>query len=155
MKTNLDVLALLVHNHNLNNKVLHMRRDRFLADGRDEFAEAHGQTLLAFLLPDERAPEHADALGDHADIEFVFGAEPVDDLAQRRVVLELEPVPQRPLRAPELVLRRRDRLGEAEERQREVYEAVFVILELVLAVDDLGRRGMNNRVRRMVWWWVK
>lgn len=136
-KTYLDVLALLIHNHDLHNKVLNMRRDRFLANGRDELAEAHREALLALLLPDERAPEHADALRDHADLELVLGAEPVDDLAQRRVVVELEAVPQRPLRAPVLVLRRRDRLGEPKERQREVHEAVFVVLELVLAVDDL------------------
>ena len=117
--------------------MLNMRRDRFLANRRDELGKAHREPLLALLLPDERAPEHADALRDHADLQFVFIAEPVDDLAQRRVVGELEAVPQRPLRAPVLVLRRRDRLGEPEERQREVHEAVFVVFEFVLAVDDL------------------
>ena len=91
------------------------------------------------LLGEERAPEHADALRDHADLKLVLALEPVDDLLERRVVLELEAVPERPLRVAVLVLLRRDGLREAEERQCEVDEAVLVVLELVLAVDELRR----------------
>ena len=67
--------------------------------------------------------------------------EPIDNLLKRRVVLELEPVPERPLGLAVLALLRRDGLGEAEERKREVDEAVLVVLELLLAVDDLGAQG--------------
>ena len=64
-------------------------------------------------------------------------AEPVDNLAERRVVGELETVPQRPLHSAVLILRGRNRLREPEERQGEVDEAVLVVLKLVLAVNDL------------------
>jgi hypothetical protein len=63
--------------------------------------------------------------------------EPRDDLLERRVVLELEAIPQRPLCRPILVLLGRYRFRETEERQGEVHEPIFVVLELVLAVDDL------------------
>ena len=133
----LDVLKVLIHNHDLHNKVLHMWRHRLLADSLDELAEAHAEALLALLLADERAPEHADALADHADLELVLALEVVHDLLERRVVLELEAVPERPLRVSVLVLLRRDGLRETEERQCEVDKAVLVVLELVLAVDEL------------------
>ena len=63
--------------------------------------------------------------------------EPINKLLQCRVVLELEAVPERPLSLAVLALLRCDGLGEAEERQREVDEAVLVVLELLLAVDEL------------------
>lgn len=63
--------------------------------------------------------------------------EPPDDLLERRVILELEAIPQRPLCRPILVLLGRYRFREPEERQGEVHEPVFVVLELVLAVNDL------------------
>lgn len=63
--------------------------------------------------------------------------EPRDDLLERRVVLELEAIPQRPLRRPILVLLGRYRFRETEERQGEVHEPIFVVLKLVLAIDDL------------------
>ena len=106
----------------------------------DELAELHRQPLLALLLADERAPEHADALRDHADLKLVLALEPVDDLLERRVVLELEAVPERPLGVAVLVLLRRDGLRETEERQCEVDKAVLVVLKLVLAVDELRQR---------------
>ena len=63
--------------------------------------------------------------------------EPRDDLLERRVVLELEAIPQRPLRRPILVLLGRYRFRKTEERQGEVHEPIFVVLKLVLAIDDL------------------
>lgn len=63
--------------------------------------------------------------------------EPRDDLLERRVVLELEAIPQRPLCRPILVLLGLYRFRETKERQSEVHEPIFVVLELVLAIDDL------------------
>ena len=120
--------------------MLSVCRDRLLADVLDEPAKFHRQPLLTLLLANERAPEHADSLRDHADVQFVLASEPVDNLLERRVVLELEAVPERPLRVAVLILLRRDGLREAEERQCEVDEAVLVVLELVLAIDELRQR---------------
>ena len=67
----------------------------------------------------------------------MLALEPVNDLLERRVVLELETIPERPLDVAVLVLLRRNGLREPEEGQRKVNEAVLVILQLVLAIDDL------------------
>ena len=56
------------------------------------------------LLPDERAPKHADALANHRHLELVLLLEPVDNLLERRVILESEAVPERPLSVAILVL---------------------------------------------------
>lgn len=53
--------------------------------------------------------------------------------------MELETIPQRPFSVVVLILRRRERLRESEERQREVNEPVLVILEFVLAINDLSK----------------
>lgn len=45
----------------------------------------------------------------------MFLLEPRDDLLERRVILKLEPIPQRPLRCPVLVLLGRYRFRETEE----------------------------------------
>lgn len=63
--------------------------------------------------------------------------EPVDDLLERRVALDLEAVPERPLGLVVLLLGGRDGLREAEEGEGEVDEAVLVLLNVVLTVDDL------------------
>ena len=65
--------------------------------------------------------------------------EPCDDLLESRVILKLEPIPQRPLRRPVLGLLGRYRLRETKEGQGEVHEPIFVVIELVLAVYDLIR----------------
>lgn len=70
--------------------------------------------------------------------------EPRDDLFESRVILKLEPIPQRPLRRPVLGLLGRYRLRETKEGQGEVHEPIFVVIELVLAVYDLIRgHGMS------------
>lgn len=80
-------------------------------------------------------------MADHGDVELVLLLEPRDDLLERRVVLELEAIPQRPLRRPVLILLGGYRFRETEERQGEVHEPVFVVLEPVLAIDDLIREA--------------
>lgn len=56
------------------------------------------------LLADERAPQHADTLADHRDLQVVLLLEPIDDVLEGRVAIEGETVPQRPLRVTVLVL---------------------------------------------------
>ena len=73
--------------------------------------------------------------------------EPRDDLFERRVVLELEPIPQRPLRRPVLVLLGRYRFRETEERQGEVHEPILVVIEPVLAIYDLIREASRHGTR--------
>lgn len=67
--------------------------------------------------------------------------EPRDDLLERRVILELEAIPQRPLCRPILILLGRYWFRETEERQGEVHEPIFVVLKLVLAVNDLMKEA--------------
>ena len=45
------------------------------------------------LLANKRAPEHADPLADHGNVELVLLLEPRDDLFESGVVLEFETVP--------------------------------------------------------------
>jgi hypothetical protein len=73
--------------------------------------------------------------------------EPRDDVFERRVVLELEPIPQRPLRRPVLVLLGLYRFRETEEGQGEVHEPIFVVIELFLAVYDLIREALGHGTR--------
>ena len=75
--------------------------------------------------------------------------EPVDDLLQRGVVLELEAVPKRPLGRVELALLGSDGLGEAEERKGKIDEAVLVVLKLVLAVNDLDKGAKIVKTRQL------
>lgn len=63
--------------------------------------------------------------------------EPVDDILESRVILEGVAVPECPLDVVILLLLRLYRLGEAEEGQRQVNEAVLEFLQLTLAVDQL------------------
>jgi hypothetical protein len=92
---------------------------------------------MHLLLADERAPQHADALADHANVETVLLLEVVDDLLKCWVVVEREAVPQRPLSCAVLLLLRGNGLREADERQRKVDETVLEVVQLCLAVDEL------------------
>ena len=89
------------------------------------------------LLADEGTPEHADALAQHIDLKVVDLLEPVDDLPQGRIVLELNAVPERPVSVAILALGRCDGLREAEEGECQVDEPVLVRLNVLLPVDDL------------------
>jgi len=113
---NLDVFSVFISGHHLYNKVCDVRRNGLLTDVLDKRAELHRESLLTLLLADKRAPEHADPLADHANVELVLLLEPRDDLFESGVILEFETVPQRPLRRPVLVLLGRYRFREAEER---------------------------------------
>ena len=67
----------------------------------------------------------------------MFLLEPCDNILERRVVFEHKAIPQRPLRRPVLIFLGHNWLRETEERQGEVHESIFVVLEFVLAIDDL------------------
>jgi len=133
----LDILPIIVGRNDLYDEMPLVGRHRSLADVLDQLAEAHRQTLLTLRLADKRAPQHAHALRNHRDVETVFFAEPIDNFFKSGVVIEREAVPESPLRRSVLVLLGRDRFGEAEEWEGKVHEAVLVIVELVLAIDEL------------------
>jgi hypothetical protein len=101
------------------------------------------------LLADERAPKHADTLADHGDVKLVLLLEPRNDLLEGRVILEFKPIPQRPLRRPVLVLLGLYRFRETEERQGEIDEPIFVLLELVLSVNDLTEEPWDTLIREI------
>lgn len=63
--------------------------------------------------------------------------EPLYDLLQSRVIMELEAVPERPLSGSILILRSSNRLRKTEERQRKINETVLVILEFVFCINNL------------------
>jgi hypothetical protein len=75
--------------------------------------------------------------------------EPRNDFLERRVVLEHEAIPQRPLCRPVLAFLGRYRFRETEEGQGEVHKPIFEVLEFVLAVNDLieSNRGMVDLER--------
>ena len=62
---------------------------------------------------------------------------PSDELLERRVILELQPVPKGPLSVFEFVLCSSNGLRETEERQSKVDKAILEVLKLVLAINDL------------------
>lgn len=72
--------------------------------------------FLYLLFANKRAPEHTNSLADHANLELLLCLEPVDDLLQRRVVIELESIPERPFDLTIFALLGGDGLGETEER---------------------------------------
>lgn len=98
----------------------------------------------------------------------MLSLEPVDELLERGVARDIEVVPERPFnlavlretrrnkvsegseekgvggREAHLLLLGRDGIREAEEGKREIDEAVLVVLELVLAIDDLQPRRTNE-----------
>jgi hypothetical protein len=76
-------------------------------------------------------------LTNHGDVQLVLLLEPIHDVFERRVVLELEGIPKRPLRIVVLLLGRSNRLRETEEGQSQVDEAILVLFEFLFAVDDL------------------
>jgi hypothetical protein len=75
--------------------------------------------------------------------------EPRDDLPERRVILEFEPIPQRPVRRPVLVLFCLYRFRETEEWQGEIDKSIFVVLELVLSVNDLMEEAWNTSIKEI------
>ena len=79
------------------------------------YAAAAEQAHTHLLLANKRAPEHADPLADHGNVELVLLLEPCDNVFESGVVLEFETVPQRPLCRPVLFLLGGYRFRETEE----------------------------------------
>lgn len=78
--------------------------------------------------------------------------EVIDELLERQLALDLEPVPQRPLLVVVVQLRRRYRLGEPEERQRQIDETVLERRQRVESLRQLdqleaGEPGDDRRCR--------
>lgn len=93
---------------------------------------------------DERGPQHGNTLRNHLYFQLVVLLEPIQELLQRRIGLNLKPVPQSPLSLPILLLRRCNRLRETEEGQSQIHETVLVVLKLVLAVNQLVKFQANQ-----------
>lgn len=68
----------------------------------------------------------------------MFLLEVGDDVFQRRIILELETIPEGPLDRTILRLFGGDRFRKPEERKCQIDESVLVILEFVLLVDYLS-----------------
>lgn len=140
-----------------------MRRDWLLADVFDKLAHTHPHSVgslsvnisyvitsssvgasTRLLRGDERGPQHGNTLRNHLYFQLVVLLEPFQELLQRRIALDLKPVPQSPLSLAILLLRRRNRLRETEEGQRQIHETVLVVLKLVLAVNQLVKFQANQ-----------
>lgn len=113
-----------------------MRWDWFLANVLDEFAKLHRQSFFALhdndvnstiptdhrrdttylLLANERTPKHTDALTNHTNIQLQLISEPIHDLFQCGIVLELESIPKCPIFSTVFAFLRRDWFRETEER---------------------------------------
>ena len=113
---------------------------------------AQASTILSFvdmteyylLLANERAPQHADTLANHRDLQVMLLLEPVNNVLKGRVAVEGEAIPKRPLSVAVLVLRGRYGLREAKERQCQVDEAVLVVFAVRLVVDELEENGQDG-----------
>ena len=137
---NLDIVAIHVVDDNLEDDLLLMVGDLLLRDGLDQLAELHRQLILDLGLRHERRVKEAHARAKHGNSETLL-VKVIDEFLKRHV-RELESVPdlvEGDLAIGSLVhdLAALDRLAEAEEGQREVDEAVSVVLKLRPAVDDL------------------
>ena len=71
--------------------------------------------LTHLLLSNEWTPKHAHTLTNHRHLQFMILLEPIHHFLQRRIIPELETIPQRPFRLAILLLRRSYWLREAEE----------------------------------------
>ena len=71
-------------------------------------------------------------------LEIMLRLEELEELLERELapLVDVEAVPQRPLgpAGAHLVLRRGDRLGEGDERQREVGERILVVVDALLGL---------------------
>lgn len=77
-------------------------------------------------------------MAHHRDGKIMFLLEVGDDVFQRRIILELETIPEGPLNGTIRRLFGSDRFREPEEWKSQIDESILVILELVLLVDYLS-----------------
>jgi len=68
----------------------------------------------------------------------MFFLEVSDDVLQRRIILELETIPEGPLNGTIHRLFGGDRFRETEEWKSQINESVLVVLKFVLLVDYLS-----------------
>lgn len=67
-----------------------MRLDPFLRDSPNDFRHRQSQSLLRFGFRHEERVEHADALGEHRDLEAVLLFEILQEFAQGHLALYLK-----------------------------------------------------------------
>ncbi|KAI6759397.1 hypothetical protein HG530_010077 [Fusarium avenaceum] len=111
-----------------------------LGNRLDQLAQLHGVSLLELGRWEERGIEETDARAQHTDTE-TLGLESVQKLLKGNI-LNLKTVPdlvQGNLALWSLVfhLGTGDRFAETKEGQCQVDEPVLVLLQVILAVDDL------------------
>lgn len=111
-----------------------------LAHRLDQLAQLHRILVLSLRRREEGRVQQAHARAHHRDLQAT-GLEVIDQLLQRDII-ELEAVPdlvKRHLAVGTHVLNlgAGNRLAEAKKGQGQVDEAVLVLLDVVLAVDDL------------------
>lgn len=117
-----------------------MRRNGLLGNGLYQFAELECVAVLELGRREEACIQQADARAEHADAETLL-LKVVEKLLERDV-FDLESVPNlvqldlaiRPLK---FNLGTSNGLAESKEWQSQVDEAVLVLLDIILAVNDL------------------
>lgn len=133
----LHVLAAVVVAAQLEHQRAHVRLQPLARHARHHLRHGQPQPLGALGLHHEERVQHAHALRQHRDLQLVLVLEVVEELLERDLALDLEPVPERPLLVVVGVRGRGDRLREAEEGQREVDKAVLEHVERVEALGEL------------------
>lgn len=93
--------------------------------------------LLGLGFRHEKSIEHRHPAGHHSHLQIVLRLEKGDELGQGDVSLDIKAVPEGPRVLVVLVLGSGNGLGESKEGEGEVDEAILVILNLVLAGNQL------------------
>lgn len=117
-----------------------MRRNGLLGNGLYQLAELECVAVLELGRREEACIQQADARAEHADAKALL-LKVVEKLLERNV-FDLEPVPNLvqldlAIRALVFNLGTSNGLAESKEWQSQVDEAVLVLLNIILAVNDL------------------
>jgi hypothetical protein len=121
----LDVFALVVVAAHLEHESAHVALDGLLGDAAHELRDREVQSLLLLGWRHEEGEEHAHTLRQHGNLQVVCVFEIFEQLLQRHVLVDFKSVPQGPLATLEILPSGRQRLGEREQGQSEVHEAVL------------------------------
>lgn len=110
-----------------------MRCNLSLRDASHNLGHRHRHALEELGLRLEKRVQHADALRDHGDFQLVDFLEVLQELFERHLAINLEAIPQSPLRLVVLLGLGALWLGESAQRQSEIDETVLVAIEGVEA----------------------
>lgn len=133
----LHILALLVVAANLKDQGTHVGGDLLLADQTHHLGHGQVHALRLLVLFQEERVQHAHVLREHRDVQLVLALKVLDELVQRQLTGQLEPIPQRPLDVVILLLGRPYRLRASAQRQGQVDKVRTELLQGVVA----GGRG--------------